>query len=241
MRIFLKNRDQYVCKQCGYNIIGHLPDKCPFCRASSEQFILAHECSEQFSVVKSQLTNNIFKLTTKPNLGIEHTSWQINAATSSYWIDCPACFDPKLKSADIITFTHHHTLGACNLYREKHQAKVRINRSDSQHKLSQPFDFDELIEDNYIEDGLEAYHIGGHTPGYTMFIFDETLFTGDYFFTNDQDLKLNPHGNKKETLAGAKRLANILKTRPIKTVCGWDTTPYEEWQPKFAALLGLAG
>jgi hypothetical protein len=40
--------------------------------------------------------------------------------------------------------------------------------------------------------GIEAFHIDGHTPGFTFYIFEETLFICDYVFLDGDSLKFNP-------------------------------------------------
>ena len=36
---FPDNMQQWVCLACGYNMIGEMPDVCPFCGATHDQFM----------------------------------------------------------------------------------------------------------------------------------------------------------------------------------------------------------
>jgi hydroxyacylglutathione hydrolase len=46
------NTEQYVCKVCGYNMLGKCPGHCPFCGADRRQFLSAEAATAQYEVVE---------------------------------------------------------------------------------------------------------------------------------------------------------------------------------------------
>ena len=88
-----------------------------------------------------------------PPLGIEHAAYRIETG-GVCWIDCPSSFDASLKKTDTIFFTHHHFLGASNLYPELFTAEARIHQDDSIHEICRPFTFDGTFKENFARDDL---------------------------------------------------------------------------------------
>lgn len=157
-------KEQYVCLVCGFNMVGFHPDACPFCGARKERFITAEECSARFKVVATPVNEKVTRLNSQPALGYEHAAYRIETGQSALWIDCPSTFDASLPRVDTILFTHHHFLGASNLYRQLFTAEVHIHQADSRHEICRPFSFDSLFDQDFIHHGIEAFHIDGHTP-----------------------------------------------------------------------------
>lgn len=229
-------KEQYVCLVCGFNMVGFHPDSCPFCGARKERFITAEECSARFKVVATPVNEKVTRLNSQPALGYEHAAYRIETGQSDLWIDCPSSFDASLPRVDAILFTHHHFLGASNLYRQLFAAEVRIHQADSRHEICRPFSFDDLFDQNFIHHGIEAFHIDGHTPGFTFYIFEETLFICDYVFLDGNGMKLNPYGPADLTIAGSRRLRELLDGRQLTTVCGYNySIDYSEWRRRFEA------
>lgn len=229
-------RDQYVCLVCGFNMIGFYPDHCPFCGALKRHFITAEVCSARYKVVATPVNNKVTRLNPQPALGIEHDAYRIDTGRGAFWIDCPSSFDSSLKRADSILFTHHHFLGASNLYRELFAAKVHIHRDDSVHEICRPFVFDATFEEDFVHDGIQAFHVDGHTPGFTFTIFQETLFICDSVFLDGDGMKYNPFGPAGLTVAGGRRIREILEGRKLSTACGYDyVIGYDDWKRRFAA------
>ncbi len=229
-------REQYVCLVCGFNMIGFHPDRCPFCGAARKRFITAEECSARYNVVPTSVNKKVTRLNSHPPLGLEHAAYHIETDGGSCWIDCPSSFDSSLKRAETILFTHHHFLGASNLYRELFGAKVQIHRDDSVHEICRPFTFDAPFEKNFVHHGIEAFHIDGHTPGFTFYIFEDVLLVCDYVFLDGEDMKYNPFGPAGQTVAGGNRLGEILKGRKLSTVCGYNyVIGYDDWSRRFSA------
>ncbi len=230
--------EQYVCLVCGYNMIGPHPERCPFCGATSEHFITAAECSARFRVESTPVTDGVTCLRSIPELGLEHSAYRVEAGKRSFWIDCPSSFNPGLPPPNSILFTHHHFLGASNLYREAFGAKVYIHRLDSTHEISRPFTFDTLFEDDFKAGTLEAFHIDGHTPGFTFYIFKDVLFVCDYVFMKDGEMRFNPFGPADRTRAGGERMRGIVNGRGLKMVCGFNYfMGFDEWLGMFNRLM----
>lgn len=227
-------REQYVCLVCGFNMVGFHPDRCPFCGAAKKHFITAEECSARYQVVATPVSGMVTRLNSYPPLGIEHAAYRIETGGAALWIDCPSSFDRSLQRAEAILFTHHHFLGASNLYRELFAAEVHIRREDSSHEICRPFTFDVLFDANFVRHGLEAFHIDGHTPGFTFYIFEDLLFTCDYVFLYGDGMKYNPFGHAGKTIEGGRRLCEILEGRRLSTVCGYNyVIGYDDWQRRF--------
>jgi hydroxyacylglutathione hydrolase len=230
------NKPQYVCTFCGFNMVGYYPSHCPFCGSPREKFITSEECSARYRVVGTPVTEQVTRLNSVPPLGFEHAAYRVETAAGVWWIDCPSSFDRNLPPASIITFTHHHFLGAANQYRELFGAQVRIHNLDSRHELCKAFSFDNSFHHNFIEGGVEAHHIGGHTPGFTLYFFGDCLFICDYVLFRRERMLYNPFGPAGETLAGGERLGKILETegKNLAFVCGVNyVMGYETWLNKF--------
>ena len=168
-----KQRNQYVCTVCGFNMVGYYPEYCPFCGAHQRNFITSEECSARYKVQGTRVNDKVTSLRSVPSLGLEHAAYRIETNGSAYWIDCPSCFDASLDPVESVIFTHHHFLGASNLYRDLFPARVGINRLDSLHDISKSFTFDDLFTGSFSIGEIEAYHIAGHTPGFTFYIFED--------------------------------------------------------------------
>jgi hydroxyacylglutathione hydrolase len=229
-------REQYVCLVCGFNMVGFHPDHCPFCGAGKEHFITAEECSARYRVVAIPVSKKVTRLNSHPPLGIEHAAYRIETSRGACWIDCPSSFDSSLKRAETIFFTHHHFLGASNLYRELFEAEVHIHHDDSVHQICRPFTFDSTFKENFVHHGVEAFHVDSHTPGFTFYIFEDLLFICDYVFLDGDGMKYNPFGPVGQTVEGSRRIREILEGRKLSTACGYNyVIGYDDWRRRFAA------
>jgi hydroxyacylglutathione hydrolase len=236
----MNTQEQYVCTVCGYNMAGYLPDNCPFCGASKEKFITSQECSAKYRVVESPVTANVSRLNSYPTLGLEHTAYKIGSQEKTYWIDSPSCFDRTLATMYAILFTHFHFLGASNLYRANFSSQVWIHQADSGFRLCRGFIFDKTFNTNFEESGIEAFHIDGHTPGFTCYFFEDVFFICDYTFYGSKGMKFNPFGPRDETLKGGHLIMELLKDRNISKVCGVDyVMDFDEWYMHFKNLSGV--
>ncbi len=230
--------DQYVCLVCGYNMVGFFPARCPFCGAERINFITSEECSERFEVKEIPVSTDVTRLNSYPSLGIEHAAYRIETGDRIFMVDCPSSFDTSLKDIHIITFTHHHFLGASNLYRDHFDAQVRLHQKDSENTLCLGFTFDYLFEGSFVESALEACHLDGHTLGFTAYIFKDHLFICDYVFFKVKPMSFNPYGPEVATRQGARDLIGILNDKDISVVCGYNyVCDYGEWIVKFKNLV----
>lgn len=228
---------QFVCTVCGYNMAGYLPSNCPFCGATQDKFITSQECSARYKVVETPVTSSVSRLNSYPALGLEHAAYRIQAGDRTYWIDCPSCFDRTLPPMDAIMFTHFHFLGACNLYREHFASKVSIHEADSRFRLCRGFTFDKTFEKSFEESGIEAFHINGHTPGFTCYFFEDVFFMCDYAFFN-RGMMFNPFGPRIETIEGGLRIKELLEGRNTRKVCAVDyVMDFGKWYDDFSRLL----
>jgi hydroxyacylglutathione hydrolase len=232
---------QYVCKKCGFNMVGHHPHKCPFCGAGREHFLTIDEAAAHYRVVARPVTDRVQRLNSDPPIGIEHAAYRVDAGDRQYWIDCPCTFDSSVEAMDVITLTHKDFLGSSNLYREHFDAAVWIHARDAEHPLAAHFSFDRTLDGAAAEGGLEAWHLGGHTPGYMAYLFEDVLIVGDMVFDRRDHLVHNPFGPAGPTVAGAKALQDRLDGRVVATVCGWDyAADYADWKPRFDRLVATS-
>lgn len=230
--------EQYVCLKCGYNIINFYPEFCPFCGVPKDNFITAEEGSRKYRIVSSKVNDKIIRLISYPSLGLEHSAYCLKVEGKNIWIDCPSIFSKDLEPMDKIIFTHNHFLGASNLYRSYYTAFIWIHKKDSEHPLAIHHPFDKKFEQEFKIMGIEAFHIDGHTPGFTFYIFEKTLFICDYVVITDQKFILNPYGPIKSTMEGAKELNNFIKNKDINEVCGFNyVMDYQKWETRFLKLI----
>ncbi len=231
--------EQYVCTVCGYNMVGFHPANCPFCGAPQNKFLTAEECSRTYRVESTKVTSEVMQLRSTPRLGYEHAAYRLETGGKTFWVDCPSCFDKSLEQADTITFTHHHFLGASNMYRNHFEAVVQINGLDTENKLAERFTFDRKFSGDFSDSGLEAFHINGHTLGFTIYVYNDVLFVCDYVFSKPGSMKLNPYGPEKQTREGSKLIGAIAEAKNISYVCGYNyVEKYSQWRPKFDRLTG---
>ncbi len=231
-------QNQFVCTKCGYNMIGQYLQSCKFCGSSNENFITAEECSQKYNIVSSRVTNQVVRLNSNPSLGLEHSAYSIKIDNQRIWIDCPSTFSKDLEPMDKILFTHHHFLGASNLYRGYYTAFIWIHKSDAAHSISSMHPFDKRFTQNFNLSGIEAFHIDGHTQGFTLYIFEDILFICDYLIPVEKSFILNPYGSKKATREGANKINQIIKKRELTIVCGYNyVSDYQIWKIQLEDLL----
>ncbi|MFW9894944.1 MAG: rubredoxin-like domain-containing protein [Candidatus Thorarchaeota archaeon] len=232
----------YVCRNCGYNIVGYLPDNCPFCLASKNQFITAEECTKQYEIIITKVNQKVTRLNSTPRLGIEHAAYQIETNQGTVMIDCPSTFRDEINPFNIILFTHHHFLGASVLYQKHFKAEVWIHSEDSDNILTINYKFDKLFNSNFSYAEIEAFHINGHTPGFTFYIFEDVLLICDYFVGTTGNFRLNPYGPAQDTLQGAREMKSVIENYNLKYVCGVNyVIPFREWKNNFERLLTPMG
>jgi hydroxyacylglutathione hydrolase len=229
---------QWVCLECGYNMIGDMPDVCPFCGARHDRFLTSEAAEKQFRVTEFPVSNGITQLLSVPKLGYEHSAYRIDTAHSKVWIDAPSAFNRDLAPVRAILFTHHHFMGASNQYRRLWHAEVWLHDLDAKQQLVKSFDVDHRFTEDFTFFEIEAHHSGGHTAGFTFYIYRDALFICDYVFLTPDGMIFNPYGPDRETRERASGIFEILKGRPLRTVCGYNyVIPFADWWPQFERLL----
>lgn len=234
----LPDEPQWVCLQCGYNMIGEMPDICPFCGARHDRFMPWDEAEATYRVTSHVVNDSVGQLLSVPKLGLEHAAYRIETESAAVWIDAPSAFNRDLAPVSAILFTHHHFMGASNQYRRLWSADVWLHELDAQNKLVARFDIDRRFKDDFVVHDIEAFHTGGHTPGFTFYIYRGTLFICDYVFVGNAGMEFNPFGPEAETLKQAKRILEIVSGRELKTVCGYNyVAEFTDWLADFETLV----
>lgn len=229
---------QWVCLQCGYNMIGEMPEICPFCGARHDRFMPWDAAETAYRVTGRSVNDSVRQLLSVPKLGLEHAAYRVETEFGAVWIDSPSAFNRDLKPVDAILFTHHHFMGASNQYRRLWSAEIRLHELDAQHKLAARFEIDRRFTADFVFHGIEAFHTGGHTPGFTFYIDRQTLFICDYVFLSNGGMAFNPFGPAAATLKQAERIMEVVGGRDLKTVCGYNyVADFADWLPEFETLL----
>lgn len=234
----LSDMQQWVCLQCGYNMISLMPEVCPFCGAYHDRLMPWDEVEKKYHVTQHSVNNVVSQLLSVPKLGYEHAAYRIEAEKGTVWIDSPSAFNRGLAPVDAILFTHHHFMGASNQYRRIWNTEIWLHDLDARHSLAALFTIDQRFLNDFSIYGVEAYHTGGHTPGFTFYIYDDVLFICDYVFLTGGNMCFNPFGPKQETMQQARRILEIVKRKPLKTVCGYNyITNFSGWVAGLEDLL----
>jgi hydroxyacylglutathione hydrolase len=229
---------QWVCLQCGYNMIGEMPNVCPFCGARHDEFLDWETAEQRFRVEARPINDYVCQLLSVPKLGLEHAAYRVETEQGRVWIDSPSAFNRDLPAIEGIFFTHRHFMGASNQYRRIWNAEVWLHGLDAAHKLAAPFDVDRRFSGDFKAYGIEAIHIGGHTPGFTLYIYREVLFICDYVFLENGKLTFNPYGPPAETAARSQRIRESVAGKPLKIVCGYNyIADFTGWLTAFDHLL----
>lgn len=229
---------QWVCLVCGYNMIGEMPDICPFCGARHDQFMAWDKAETAYRIGSVAVNDSISQLLSVPKLGLEHAAYRVITDQGAVWIDSPSAFNRDLPPVNAILFTHHHFMGASNQYRRLWRAEVRMHELDASHPLAAAFDIDKRFSDDFILYGIQGFHIGGHTPGFTIYIYRDVLFICDYVFLTDKGMCFNPYGPELETRRCAGRIHAIINSASLNTVCGYNyVVDFDDWLVAFERLL----
>ncbi|TVQ19819.1 MAG: MBL fold metallo-hydrolase [Leptolyngbya sp. DLM2.Bin15] len=229
---------QSVCTTCGYNMIGEMPDVCPLCGAKHDHFLTWDEVEKTYRVTPYRVNDYVAQLVSVPRLGFEHAAYCLDTDEGAVWIDCPSAFNRDLEPINAIYFTHPDFMGASNQYRELWGAKVHLHALDTDVPYARPFPVDRQFYGDFSEGGLEAFHIGGHSPGFTIYIYKQVLFICDYAEPPGAKMRLNPFGPRDETLRGAERILEVIAERSLETVCGVNfVTDFESWREDFKHLI----
>jgi glyoxylase-like metal-dependent hydrolase (beta-lactamase superfamily II) len=236
--MFGRGAGQYVCTACGYNAIGKRPDCCPFCGAEPKTLVSADAMGRRYQVSERPVADGVMQLRCRPRLGLDHAAYSIDADGGRVWIDCPAAFSSALTPADAILFTHKDFIGAANQYRDQWQAEVWLHESDAELSQVASHSVTHRFNGEFEKFGVRGYPIGGHTPGFTVYIWRDVLFVCDYVYPPGEAMKLNPHGPVQATREGAIRLADRVADEALSTVCGYNyVTRFDAWLSAFNTFI----
>lgn len=232
---------QWVCVPCGYNMIGEMPDVCPFCGARHDRFVSWDVGEERYRVEARDVTDGVSQLLSRPRLGLEHACYRIETDEGPVWIDCPSAFNRTLAPVGHIFFTHKDFMGASNQYRAQWNAAVHIHEAETENPLAAAFPVDDAFRGDFTSHDIEAFHIGGHTPGFTAYLWRDVLFACDYAFPPDDTMRLNPYSDPAEIANRGRRLLAIARERRPRLVAGYSfVVPGEAWTGWFEAALERA-
>jgi len=231
----MKNK-QWVCLVCGYNMIGRMPDICPFCGAHHNQFLDWEEAERRYQVQVQRINDRVAQLLSVPRLGYEHAAYRIEMDSGPVWIDCPSVFNRNLTPPRAIYFTHMDFMGACNQYQEVAGTRISLHELDAAHSLAAAFTVDNRFHGDFCEEGIEAFHVDGHTPGFTIYIHHTVLFVCDYVLIPKagRRMQFNKFGHREHLYEGAALISKIMDRHVLETVCGWNyIMDYKQWRTAF--------
>ena len=235
---FTRYSKQWVCTVCGYNMVGVRADRCPFCGARQDKMLDSATVSRRYRVNAKPVNETVTQLKSSPRLGLEHAAYRIDAEGGSVWIDCPSAFNSELQAVDAILFTHKDFIGAANQYKKFWGAEVWLHEADAELSEVSRHSVDHTFAGDVEKFGVRGVHIGGHSPGFTVYIWRETLFVCDYVYPPGAGMKLNPHGDRDATREGAGKLADLLSRQSLTTVCGYNyVADFADWQPALLRLI----
>ncbi len=213
---------QWVCVPCGYNMIGEMPDVCPFCGERHDTFVSWELAEETYRVASRPIVEGVTQLRSEPRLGYEHAAYRVETAEGAVWIDCPSAFNRTLEPVDDIFFTHKDFMGASNQYRTQWGARIHIHEAETRSPLATQFTVDDAFTGDFTYRDIEAFHIGGHTEGFTVYFHGDVLFACDYAFPGNRAMRLNPYSDKAEMAAKGGRLLDLVHERKPSVVTGFN-------------------
>mgnify|MGYP003433222082 CR=1 FL=1 len=131
-------------------------------------------------------------------------------------------------------------MGASNQYRQIWNAEIWLHDLDARHRWAASFTVDRRFFDDFSAYGIEAYHTGGHTPGFTFYIYHDVPFICDYVFLTDSGMFFNPYGPEQETIKQAQRIHEVVQRKSLKTVCGYNyIANFADWMAGFERLIRI--
>ena len=109
--------------------------------------------------------------------------------------------------------------------------------------MARQFPVDDAFTGGFEVNGLEAIHIGGHTPGFTMYVFENVLFACDFAFPPGPEMRLNPYSDMDAIRISARNVQAMIDDRSdtLTTVCGYNyVVDLDAWRGDFDRLLEAA-
>lgn len=223
-----------VCGGCGFNPPQQIPPHCLLCGTPRERFV-SDDIIDARSALKETRVNN--KVTRLKAEGLGVSVYRIETLRGTAWIDCLPVFNPDIAAVDAILFTHRDFMGASDRYHQHWGSSVYLHEAEHQHPLAAHHHVSQAFSSDFQYNEIEAFVLGGHTPGFTVYIHRDVLFVCDLVVGSENHMHFNPFGHTEKTLLGARRLKNLLRRRTIRTVCGFNyVTDFDTWMPYFKKL-----
>ncbi len=115
------------------------------------------------------------------------------------------------------------------------QIEMHLHELDASHLLARNHPVDIVFQGDFKRGSLEAYHIAGHTPGFTVYIHNELLLICDYAFPRGPEIRLNPAKGDGTIREGGQGVLEITDIRGLKKVCSYNyITNFESWRKDFS-------
>ena len=236
--MFGLGKKQWVCTVCGYNARGARPAQCAFCSAPGKQMLDSARAQRLYTIKAIPVNDQVKQLRCAPVLGLDHAAYRIDTDEGAVLIDCPAIFCTSVEPAEVILFTHKDFIGAADQYRKAWNCEVCLHQADAELSEASRYSVTQRFDGDFASHGVQGVHIGGHSPGFTVYVWQNILFICDYAYPPGVGMKLNPHGPREATRDGAARLADVIADHDLKTVCGYNyVADFGSWQQEFMKLV----
>jgi hypothetical protein len=119
---------------------------------------------------------------------------------------------------------------------------VRIHQADSRHEICRRFTFDDLFAQEFTHHGIEAFHIDGHTPGFTIYNLRGDAVHLRLRLPRRRQLEIQPYGPADRTSPEGAASARFSTGRQLAAVCGYNyVIDYADWWRRFEAGATFAG
>jgi hypothetical protein len=216
-------------------MVDECPDVCPLCGARPDNFVTSEQAEQDYRVTPKRVTDEVSQLLSVPALGLEHAAYRIETDQGPVWIDSPSVFNRDLDPVDAIIFTHRDFLGASNLYRELWGAEIHLHQLELAHRFAKGRVIDRPFKSDFARGSLEAFHIDGHTPGFTVYIHRNLLFVCDFVFMAGKRMRFNPYSG--DMITAATRILEVIEGRELDKVCGYNyVAEYPEWRAELRRI-----
>ena len=107
--------------------------------------------------------------------------------------------------------------------------------------MSKKHPFDKKFDTDFQISGIKAYHIDGHTPGFTFYTYEDIVFVCDYVSISEGKMKFNPYGPQLKTIEGGRAIRKLLENGQYQKVCGFDyVAGFSEWMSLLDDLLNFS-
>lgn len=223
-----------VCGGCGFNPPQQIPAHCLLCGTPKDRFVSEAYVNERCTLKETRVNHRVTRLKAEA-LGV--SVYRIETPHRSVLIDCLPTFNPDIPAVDAILFTHRDFMGASDRYHQHWGSEVYLHEAEHQHPLACHHQVTQPFSNDFEYHGINAFVLGGHTPGFTAYIYQDVLFVCDLVVGSAEDMRFNPFGNREKIRLAAQRLKHLLRRRTVRTVCGFNyVTDFDQWMSYFKKL-----